>query len=308
MAVSAPAKIFDCFTFFNELDLLEFRLELLSPTVDRFVIVEAPRTHSGLDKPLTFQENRTRFARYLDRISHVIVDDLPDPVPDRWVPERFQRDAIIRGLDEAERDDIIVICDLDEIPDPDVLDALRHTTFDSVEVQLRSCYYKGNWEGPDPWPLTKAVRRKNLSSPSEVRLQPETLQVADAGAHFSYLMSARRVVSKYSSFAHAELDSQRQRSEEHLSSMIRMGVFAPWGRPLTIVSAADLNPVQVRLLAGMPEHFDFNPPPRSIRRLCAAWSRFRSHSSIPDRLVHLGDKCLSSAIDLAPRKRTVVTQ
>ena len=97
-------RIFDCFTFSNELDLLEFRLDLLSPVVDQFVIVEAPRTHSGLEKPLVFQENQRRFERHLDKITHVVVDDLPSPIPDRWVPEQFQRQAIVRGLGDADPD------------------------------------------------------------------------------------------------------------------------------------------------------------------------------------------------------------
>ena len=60
--------IFDCFTFFNELELLELRLELLSTVVDRFIIVEASKTHSGLGKPFYFEENRARFSRFEDKI------------------------------------------------------------------------------------------------------------------------------------------------------------------------------------------------------------------------------------------------
>ena len=69
--------VFDCFMFFNELDLLEIRLIELSELVDRFVLVEATRTHTGFQKPLYFADNKSRFASFLDRIIHVIVDDLP---------------------------------------------------------------------------------------------------------------------------------------------------------------------------------------------------------------------------------------
>ena len=54
--------IYDCFTAFNELELLEIRLHELSPVVDRFVLVEATRTHSNLPKPLYFRDNWSRFA------------------------------------------------------------------------------------------------------------------------------------------------------------------------------------------------------------------------------------------------------
>src|SRR5215831_3102956 len=110
MVLNRPvARVFDCFTFATELDLLEFRLDLLDPVVDRFVIVEAPRSHAGDPKPLTFDENRARFARHLPKIEHIVVDDLPPPVPDRWVPENFQRDAISRGLHDAHADDLVTI-------------------------------------------------------------------------------------------------------------------------------------------------------------------------------------------------------
>jgi beta-1,4-mannosyl-glycoprotein beta-1,4-N-acetylglucosaminyltransferase len=67
-------KIFDCFTFFNELDLLEFRLKLLSDHVDQFVIAESNITHSGQPKPFHFEENKTRFAPWLDKIIYLQVN------------------------------------------------------------------------------------------------------------------------------------------------------------------------------------------------------------------------------------------
>ena len=70
-------KVYDCFTFFNELDLLEVRLNELDGVVDRFVLCESPYTFRGQPKPLVFQENRARFARFLPKIEHVVVDDLP---------------------------------------------------------------------------------------------------------------------------------------------------------------------------------------------------------------------------------------
>jgi hypothetical protein len=39
--------IYDCFTFFNELELLELRLHELAGVVDKFVLVEATQTHSS---------------------------------------------------------------------------------------------------------------------------------------------------------------------------------------------------------------------------------------------------------------------
>ena len=64
--------IYDCFIFFDELDLLEIRLEEIYPVVDRFVLCEAPMTFSGKPKELVFQNNKERFAPYLDKIEHII--------------------------------------------------------------------------------------------------------------------------------------------------------------------------------------------------------------------------------------------
>jgi hypothetical protein len=71
------SRLFDCFTFFNELDLLEIRLETLDSVVDFFVIAEAPITYRADPKPLYFELNKQRFAKFLPKIRHIIVDDLP---------------------------------------------------------------------------------------------------------------------------------------------------------------------------------------------------------------------------------------
>src|ERR1022692_3538362 len=84
--------IYDCFTFFDELELLELRLHELGDVVDKFVWVEATKTHSNKSKPLHYQENRVLFQAFHDQIIHVVVDDMPDS-NDSWVLENFQRNA-----------------------------------------------------------------------------------------------------------------------------------------------------------------------------------------------------------------------
>ena len=118
-------KVYDCFTFFNELDLLELRLTELSDIVDRFVLVESTLTHMGQPKPLYYAENKERFAAFRDRIIHIVVDDMPDAAAEKdpWVREIGQRDAIARGLTEARPRDRIIVSDLDEIPKPAALRA-----------------------------------------------------------------------------------------------------------------------------------------------------------------------------------------
>ena len=114
--------IYDCFSFFNEFDILDIRLHELNDIVDRFVLVEAPRTYRGEKKPLYFAENKERYSEFLEKIIHVVVDDLPTPINgDRWPPQIFQRRQLIRGLSSCSMDDIVIFSDLDEIPEASVI-------------------------------------------------------------------------------------------------------------------------------------------------------------------------------------------
>lgn len=112
--------IIDCFPFYNELDVLEIRLNVLNDVVDKFVLVEASKTQSKIDKPFYFEENKQRYSKFLDKIVHVKVEDYPEE--DGWAMENFQRNCIKRGIDtlNLKDDDIIVISDVDEIWDPEV--------------------------------------------------------------------------------------------------------------------------------------------------------------------------------------------
>ena len=113
--------LYDCFTFFNELEILDIRLHEMAPAVDRFVLVEARKTFQGAEKPLYFEENKALFTPFLDKIEHIIVDFPPDIDHFRnakspaWAREYFQRDQIARGLAGARPDDLILISDVDEI-------------------------------------------------------------------------------------------------------------------------------------------------------------------------------------------------
>ena len=133
--------IFDCFTFFNELDILEIRLNEMAPVVDRFVLVEARKTFQGADKPLYFDQNKARFAPFLDKIEHVIVD-FPDDLglyrkasSQAWAREYYQRDQIARGLKTATPDDLVIVSDVDEIIRAETLQqALQHYQAGSMVV------------------------------------------------------------------------------------------------------------------------------------------------------------------------------
>jgi hypothetical protein len=115
-------RVWDCIMLRDELDMLECRLAELEDPVYRHVIVEAPVTHRGDPKPLWYADNQERYARWADRIIHVIADDLPDS-DDPWVREHAQRDAAWQAVLDAGAtdDDIVYITDVDEILSPEAL-------------------------------------------------------------------------------------------------------------------------------------------------------------------------------------------
>jgi beta-1,4-mannosyl-glycoprotein beta-1,4-N-acetylglucosaminyltransferase len=117
--------IYDCFTFFNELELLEVRFHELYEAVDAFVLVEATETFQGRPKPLYFQDYKSDFKRYADKIRHIVIE-FPEvhelraqlsvrPKDTNWAREFYQRDQIARGLTGALPDDLIIVSDVDEI-------------------------------------------------------------------------------------------------------------------------------------------------------------------------------------------------
>src|SRR5687767_9061046 len=106
--------LFDCFTFFNELELLEIRLHELSDVVDFFVLAESHTTFSGRPKSLYYEESKRRFSDYQDRIIHVVSSDLE--TDDAWAREEHQRNSLLHGLRNCLPDDIVMVSDVDEIP------------------------------------------------------------------------------------------------------------------------------------------------------------------------------------------------
>ncbi len=128
-------KIFDCIPFFNELDLLDIRLRMLNDVVDHFVIAELTKTYTGNDKPRIFAENRERFKEYEDKIIYVSPDFVPDYAGfSRSEINHYQKNCLLSGYNGlAEEDDIILISDVDEIPDPGVLKALKETDFKTIQ-------------------------------------------------------------------------------------------------------------------------------------------------------------------------------
>jgi len=64
--------IVDCFTFYNEMDVLKRRLRYLNSVVDKFVLVESTVTHRGEPKELYYEKHKEEFSNWNDKIVHVV--------------------------------------------------------------------------------------------------------------------------------------------------------------------------------------------------------------------------------------------
>ncbi len=148
--------IWDPVMFNNEFDMLDCRLEAMKDYDVQHILVEAPFTHMGVPKPLHFEENLDRYKEWLDRIIHVTSKYPCTPYP--WVNEHTQRNAAwpMFGLVHAEALDPVLICDLDEIPSPQLLE-WRGGSWEVAAVQMRSFLFAVDWEVADPVPPTCVV-------------------------------------------------------------------------------------------------------------------------------------------------------
>ncbi len=217
-----PPMIYDGFTFYNELELLEIRLNELDHLVDRFILVEADVTFTGKKKPLFFQENKHLFERFLPKIIHVVVSDMPGG-KDPWVRERFQRNCIARGIPKDAKDtDLLIVSDLDEIPKASAIaKALPITSPKALDMGAYSGFLNvlwGGWSHAKICPIA-SVRR---SDPQTLRHQGHE-HIPDAGWHFSYMGGPERVCDKMTAFAHQEAEVQKYNNLDSMKGVFRSG-------------------------------------------------------------------------------------
>jgi beta-1,4-mannosyl-glycoprotein beta-1,4-N-acetylglucosaminyltransferase len=196
--------IIDCFPFFNELDLLEIRLNELSNIVDHFVLVEANKTQSLNDKPFYFDENKERFKPFLDKIIHIKLETHPEE--NGWAMENFQRNSVVLGLEQLNisATDRIIISDMDEIPraeaialslsDPKFKDLLSYT------LDIDFYVYFMNLKAVNKiWPGAVIFKPEALNQFSVQNIKDgknNYSKVPNAGWHFSWLGGYKKIREK----------------------------------------------------------------------------------------------------------------
>jgi len=217
-------KIIDCFIFYNELELLNYRFNILNRVVDYFVIVESTHTHAGKPKELLFNDNKHLFELFKDKIIHVVVNDFPFKFPnidvskgEQWVNENFQRNAISRGLDKIQLsdEDLIIIADLDEIPDIATLYKykIRYNPipFGINDLEMDLYYYNLNSKIVDKWYYCKMLSYKSFKelgiSCNDIRKSTWNQIIKLGGWHLSYFGDSLFIQNKIQQFAHQEFNN-----------------------------------------------------------------------------------------------------
>ena len=177
-------KLFDCFMYYDEDLLLNIRLNILSKFVDKFVISEAKYLHNGKRKKLNFQINK--FEKFKNKIEYIVVDREPKniiPISSKddiqtadekkilnsLKRENFQREMLLKGLIDIDNEDVIMISDIDEIPNLDSF-KINELNNDIAIFKQKMFYYKFNlyYENFN-WFGSKAVKKKNFISPQWLR-------------------------------------------------------------------------------------------------------------------------------------------
>ncbi len=229
-------KIFDCFMYFDEEIVLDLRLNALNDYVDYFVIVESTFTHKGEKRKLKF--NHEKFDKFKDKIIYLIFDQEPLGIEkinesdndgtksgkyilNAALRENGQRNFISKGLESADNEDLILISDVDEIPNLDNFNA-KKINQEIILFKQDMFYYKFNLKLPNLiWSGTKACKKKYLKSPQWLRnvkdkkypfYRLDTILskkkymnikfIDNGGWHFSNIKTAKEIEYKLKSYLH----------------------------------------------------------------------------------------------------------
>ena len=222
--------------FYNEYDILELRLEVLDRYVDRFVLVESEVNHVGGPKELFFEKNKERYAKWLHKIEHVIVTADESPKDENpWSREKYQRECILRGVQDVPDGSIVMVSDVDEIPDlarvpyeklPHVLNSVHMWMF---EYSLDYLFTGEPWFGTV---LTTAevFKRAGPNALRDGRWKFPVIQWA--GWHLSSFGNAEHVCNKMHTFAHAKDGHHASQTPQTFKFFIEQGIHTDGHTPL----------------------------------------------------------------------------
>ncbi len=233
-------KLYDCCMYFDEDLMLDLRLNTLNYHVDKFIIAEATRDHSGKDKKLNFDIKN--FSKFKNKIEYLVIEDLPINVESKkknWTPnhwrDQYQRNALSRGFKDTNENDLIMISDIDEIPDPKKI-----SDFDIKNKY--ACFMQKNFQSKlnllnvsdNYWMGTKICQKKYLKSPQWLRniktkkrpfwkfYKPKEPQLINNGGwHFSFLKKPKGIAKKIKAYSHQEFYKDEYVDEKKIAIRIK---------------------------------------------------------------------------------------
>jgi beta-1,4-mannosyl-glycoprotein beta-1,4-N-acetylglucosaminyltransferase len=235
-------KLVDCFMYFDEDLILDIRLNTLNEYVDKFVISEATRDHAGNDKKLNFDIKK--FSKFKNKIIYIVEENLPKSVPKfkkNWSSnhhrDNLQRNSLEKGYCHFHDEDLIMISDTDEIPNPKTISSFNKKNTYGCFIQ-KNLSIKLNLLNTTNslWPGTKICVKKFLKSPQWLRniktkdypfwkfYKPKTPQlINDGGWHFSFLKKPKDIAKKIKSYAHQELNKEEFTDINLINNRVELG-------------------------------------------------------------------------------------
>jgi len=228
--------------YFDDDLVLDIRLNTLNKYVDQFIIAEATLDHAGNEKKLNF--NIKNFIKFKDKINYLVIEDLPknvESIKKEWhlahVRDQFQRNSLERGYKNFDDEDLIMISDVDEIPNPKKISEFnvknQYACF--IQKNFQAKINQLNTTGKD-WPGTKICVKKFLKSPQWLRnlkikkyplwkfYKPRAMQlINDAGWHFSFLKNPEGIAKKIKAYAHQELNKELFTDVNLINDRVKLG-------------------------------------------------------------------------------------
>jgi len=251
-------KVYDCFTYFDEKMLLNFRLNYLNNYVDKFVISEANYTHSGKPKKLNFNIND--YPKFKDKIIYIPVITKPKGlhrvnskkndhetnsklISNGYLRENFQRDQLQKGLQDANPNDFIIISDLDEIPNLEKIN-LQNIKEKIIFFKQKFLFYKFNlFYKNRSWYGSRACKKRFLLSPQwlrnakskqysifrldilfSIKKYNSVFFVKDGGWHFTNLKTPKEIYYKFSNYLHHREFEHSNLSIKDINHMVKKNI------------------------------------------------------------------------------------
>jgi len=231
-------KLYDCFQFFNEDHVLDLRLNILDEFVNYFVIVESTTDHQGNEKKLNFDQKK--FNKFKNKIIYIVVDDATNSIKKKhmWgesLIEQHQRNSIMKGLKNCDDNDLIILSDVDEIPNLNELNKYNKKNYGVFSQKMYN--YKLNLfnETESNWLGSKICLKKNMKSPQSLRNlkfkkypfwridKPKNIQIIENGGwHFAYLQNPENIIKKIKSFSHGEFNKPDIINKNNIEEKIKM--------------------------------------------------------------------------------------